>query len=106
MTSAAKAPEVSEARGRRRQARERECFVCGCTEKRACPGGCAWTGVKVLLKDNKTPDPRRGFCTRCAFVIRRALAEQKRLKIVKPVDRAIFSAGVRAALRITRDWRP
>lgn len=33
----------------------RTCRVCGCTDRRACPGGCWWAAV-----------PGRPLCTRCA----------------------------------------
>lgn len=40
--------------------REARCVGCGCTDRKACPGGCAWYEV----------DRRSGigFCTRCAGV--------------------------------------
>jgi ParB family chromosome partitioning protein len=37
---------------------EPTCSACGCVEKRACPGGCAWSKL-----DKKT---YRGLCTVCA----------------------------------------
>lgn len=43
---------------RRTAARQRisagRCAVCGCTDRRACPGGCAWT------------HPGHTLCSRCA----------------------------------------
>lgn len=35
---------------------KRVCVVCGCTEARACPGGCFW----ILLWGSG-----RGLCTAC-----------------------------------------
>lgn len=37
---------------------ERICRGCGCTDGRACPGGCAW-----VLLDVRTPT---GVCSECA----------------------------------------
>jgi len=34
-----------------------ECVVCGCTESRACPGGCAWLAYDA--------DTERGVCSAC-----------------------------------------
>lgn len=38
---------------------ERVCVNCGCTDSRACAGGCAWAEVHKA-----TPT---GVCTRCVF---------------------------------------
>jgi hypothetical protein len=44
---------------------EAACAVCGCTEERACAGGCCWVrDPKNLMRD---------ICSRCAM--REALAE-------------------------------
>jgi hypothetical protein len=40
-------------RGRADRARPGVCRVCGCTELRACPGGCCWA------------DPEHTICSRC-----------------------------------------
>lgn len=37
---------------------EAKCLVCGCTDLRACPGGCSWAEI-----DRKR---RTGLCSRCA----------------------------------------
>jgi len=36
---------------------ERVCIVCGCTDSRACPGGCTW---RIKHKGTNT-----GVCSRC-----------------------------------------
>lgn len=36
----------------------RRCVVCGCTEAKACPGGCTWVAPNL--------------CSRCAHVAREA----------------------------------
>jgi hypothetical protein len=36
---------------------ERVCIVCGCTDSRACPGGCFW---RVIHKGTNT-----GVCSGC-----------------------------------------
>ena len=41
----------------RRAADGAPCLKCGCTEERACPGGCAWR--TALLAQGKL------ICTRC-----------------------------------------
>lgn len=38
--------------------RARRCRVCGCSDHRPCPGGCAWVGTHPL-------DPDWDLCTRC-----------------------------------------
>lgn len=40
---------------------DRTCRGCGCTDSRACPGGCAW-----LLLDIAAPT---GVCTTCAEIL-------------------------------------
>lgn len=35
------------------------CRRCGCTEARACPGGCAWIEVGLCSACDETPDPLR-----------------------------------------------
>ena len=89
-------------------ARERECFVCGCTQKRACPGGCAWAARDLTIrvtKRGKTRDVHRPICTRCAYVLERLDSLRKTVG-VKDAERVTFELGAFAALRITRDWRP
>ena len=41
----------------------RRCRVCGCTNNRACPGGCSWVAIDL--------------CSRCAVEIGAMLAERK-----------------------------
>jgi len=50
---------------RRRRLPAPLCAQCGCTEQRACPGGCAWDPVELARG--------RYVCTRCTG--RHALAE-------------------------------
>lgn len=50
------------------------CCVCGCTEKRACPGGCAWADDTLML------------CTRCA-------AAAKSNAIVLALDPSLSCTG-------------
>lgn len=38
----------------------RRCYVCGCTDDRACPGGCAWL-----------PDPVGARCSACSLAAAR-----------------------------------
>ena len=40
--------------------RKGRCYVCGCTEKDACPGGCGWTDGDMTL------------CTTCALFVKSA----------------------------------
>lgn len=40
---------------------ERTCIHCGCTDSRACAGGCKW-----IVKHKATPT---GVCTSCADVV-------------------------------------
>jgi len=35
-----------------------QCVACGCTELKACPGGCYWVGIN--------PVTHEGLCSRCA----------------------------------------
>ena len=39
--------------------RRRACQVCGCTQERACPGGCVWVGAPTGVD----------LCSRCAVVV-------------------------------------
>ncbi len=39
---------------------ERTCRVCGCTDSRACPGGCYWV--------------QEDLCSRCAEILRGPMA--------------------------------
>ncbi|KQU67373.1 MULTISPECIES: hypothetical protein [Intrasporangiaceae] len=39
--------------------RRRACLVCGCTQKRACLGGCVWVGAPTGVD----------LCSRCAAVV-------------------------------------
>lgn len=50
---------MSRPKPKRRKPRPRGlvCEKCGCTEQRACPGGCAWDPVELVLG--------RRLCTRC-----------------------------------------
>ncbi len=38
------------------------CWICGCTQDRACPGGCAWANLQ------------RTVCTSCSIVIGGAIS--------------------------------
>lgn len=79
-------------------ARERKCWVCGCTGSHACPGGCAWA-----------PGPGRPICTRCADVLKRLEPYRAELTVKghKPsaFELAAFGLGVRAAIRIGNELR-
>jgi hypothetical protein len=35
-----------------------QCVACGCTDLKACPGGCYWAGLN--------PETHDGICSRCA----------------------------------------
>ncbi len=50
-------PKPKRRAGMRRRRTEHKCRCCGCTESRACVGGCAWDPDEL----------RRGrrICTRC-----------------------------------------
>jgi hypothetical protein len=88
-------------------ARERECFVCGCTDERACPGGCAWAAKDLVIKVTKRGKPgevRRSICTRCAYVLERLDSLRKTLG-VKDAERVTFELGAFAALRLANGWR-
>lgn len=49
----------------------RKCSECGCTEDKACPGGCGWA---------KSPDAKTGLgvCTKCIKKVEKAKAAAKR----------------------------
>lgn len=64
-------------------ARKLECLGCGCTDERACPGGCAWS------------EP--GICTRCAPLPASALIRNARAeRIVDQRKRQYLRAGFRS----------
>lgn len=50
--------------------RERACVACGCTERDACPGGCAWADAVVDI------------CSRCAVLTNPYLVSLARAYIV------------------------
>lgn len=63
----------------------KECIGCGCTEKRACEGGCSWA--------------REGLCTRCVIIrvswFEGLLAHAGRVENAKSeVDRTTELAGL------------
>jgi hypothetical protein len=86
---------------------EKTCFVCGCTNSHACPGGCYWV-ARVLGEKLKTDVGP--LCSRCAHVLEGLEPYRAELTVEErepsPVELVAFGLGVRAALRITRDWRP
>ena len=86
--------------------RERECFVCGCTDKRACPGGCAWSDKEftITISGKKPRDVRRSICTRCAAVLEQ-LADHRKVLEVPEAERQAFELGAFAALRISNELR-
>ena len=43
----------------RRETSESSCRVCGCTEDRACPGGCYWADVDHTLCSECVGAPRQ-----------------------------------------------
>jgi hypothetical protein len=53
------------------------CRFCGCSEDRACPGGCSWA------------DKARTVCSRCDERLRRMLRDPKLRRIV----RSLLSGG-------------
>lgn len=81
-------------------ARERECFVCGCTEDRACPGGCAWAKPPIGAGG-------RDICTRCATILERLKPYRAELTVkgqeLSPEECAAFGLGVRATIRIINE---
>jgi hypothetical protein len=42
----------------------RSCSACGCTDERACPGGCRWVGVDLCSRCALYPYPRCVVCER------------------------------------------
>jgi hypothetical protein len=60
------AEELAEAEGLEATERRRQlkCEECGCTEDRACEGGCGWDAIELARG--------RRICTRCTGRMRRA----------------------------------
>lgn len=44
-----------------RRYKEPTCVHCGCTEMRACPGGCAWSRFSAMFN--------AGVCTICEWKV-------------------------------------
>lgn len=71
--------------------RSRACRACGCTELRACPGGCWW-----VLLDVHSPS---GICSTCAEQIEWHPALLRAIGFDDPVSQAIIHAFQMSELR-------
>lgn len=71
--------------------RDAVCTHCGCTDSRACPGGCTWYRVDY--------EARVGLCTSCVDQLLEALAS----KPVSDVDRKHAIDDARGAIAELRE---
>lgn len=66
---------------KRTPAPPRACRVCGCTDDRACPGGCAWL-----------PTPNDDVCTSCEAAVSHVITTEREHK-GNTMDVATCSCG-------------
>lgn len=81
---------------------KRECWACGCTDDRACPGGCSWDRCRGRTADGKD----LSVCTSCVRVLHALVGLSKRLKISK-LERTAYELGALSMLKAIREaeWR-